>query len=371
MPLRCLNEYVELAAYNFDEHECDELKKLNNSYHHLKMHCCDSRVVLKKSSLGTQFFAHAKKGVCITAPESVEHLFAKSQVASALNGTDWSARTEVMGITPAGEQWTADVLAERESKKVAIEIQWSPQNQDETQRRQKRYDESGVLGLWLFKKPTNLLSEKHTPAFLLEVDVAAKVAKVKLQSDRYFSYARRDIDLRAEKNWAQTIELQRFIRGSLTGALQWAPGLNQILPFEIHGAQQTCWKCHQLTRIVTALVFRVDQVFKGARSLSGRLSDFDSPIGKKCFNEAIASLNLRNIGVGVIKDRYSRTMGGSYLSNGCIHCDALQGAFFDHEVWHEAELISTTECKMLAALFEDDSRIENPHYWWFDEKISY
>ncbi|MBK9340609.1 MAG: hypothetical protein IPN04_08360 [Rhodoferax sp.] len=147
------------------------------------MHCCGSRVVLKKSSLGTQFFAHSKKGVCITAPESVEHLFAKSQVATSLIGTDWSARTEVTGKSPMGEQWIADVLLNAGSKKVAIEIQWSPQDQEETQRRQKRYKDSGIRGLWLFRKPTNLLSEKHTPTFLLEVDIATKLAKVKLQSD--------------------------------------------------------------------------------------------------------------------------------------------------------------------------------------------
>ncbi|MBK7502520.1 MAG: hypothetical protein IPI14_07715 [Polaromonas sp.] len=199
MPLRCLDEHTEIAAYNLNENEWEELKKLNSSLHHLKMHCCGSRVVLKKSSLGTQFFAHSKKGVCITAPESVEHLFAKSQVATSLIGTDWSARTEVTGKSPMGEQWIADVLAERGSKKVAIEIQWSPQDQEETQRRQKRYKDSGIRGLWLFRKPTNLLSEKHTPTFLLEVDIATKLAKVKLQSYDFFPYYRRDSDLRGEK----------------------------------------------------------------------------------------------------------------------------------------------------------------------------
>ena len=32
-----------------------------------------------------------------------------------------------------------------------------------------------------------------------------------------------------------------------------------------------------------------------------------------------------------IKVRYSRSAGGSYTSNGCIHCDALFGAFHIHE----------------------------------------
>jgi hypothetical protein len=26
-----------------------------------------------------------------------------------------------------------------------------------------------------------------------------------------------------------------------------------------------------------------------------------------------------------VKDRFSKTAGGSYLSNGCEHCDAIQG----------------------------------------------
>jgi len=37
---------------------------------------------------------------------------------------------------------------------------------------------------------------------------------------------------------------------------------------------------------------------------------------------------LASHGVGVIKSRYSKTVDGSYLSNGCYHCDAIQGDFF-------------------------------------------
>jgi hypothetical protein len=32
--------------------------------------------------------------------------------------------------------------------------------------------------------------------------------------------------------------------------------------------------------------------------------------------------------VGAIKSRYSKTIGAFYLSNGCYHCDAIQGDFF-------------------------------------------
>lgn len=41
-------------------------------------------------------------------------------------------------------------------------------------------------------------------------------------------------------------------------------------------------------------------------------------------------------GIGLIKPRYSRMEGQTYLSSGCIHRDALQGRFFDHEVAYDA-----------------------------------
>ncbi|MFX9027565.1 hypothetical protein ABTN22_19170, partial [Acinetobacter baumannii] len=40
---------------------------------------------------------------------------------------------------------------------------------------------------------------------------------------------------------------------------------------------------------------------------------------------------LKSHGIGELRPRHSRTEGGSYLSNGCVHCDALQGRFFEHE----------------------------------------
>ncbi len=38
------------------------------------------------------------------------------------------------------------------------------------------------------------------------------------------------------------------------------------------------------------------------------------------------------VGVGPVKPRFSRTRKGEYLSNGCVHCDALLGDFY---LYHE------------------------------------
>jgi competence protein CoiA len=36
---------------------------------------------------------------------------------------------------------------------------------------------------------------------------------------------------------------------------------------------------------------------------------------------------LRALRVGPLRLRFSRTVGSTYMSNGCCHCDALQGNF--------------------------------------------
>src|SRR5262245_32280524 len=94
-----------------------------------------------------------KRGACATGPETKEHLELKRIVVEAARRRGWTADTEVTGITPAGEQWRADVLAQNDPRKVAIEIQWSGQSNDETWRRQGRYKRCHIRGLWL--KPTD------------------------------------------------------------------------------------------------------------------------------------------------------------------------------------------------------------------------
>lgn len=139
------------------------LTATNRHVRHLRATCCGSPLVLKTSRLGTRFFAHLALGGCASGDESPEHLHLKALAIAAARAAGWTAEAEVAGTTPGGEPWRADVLATRGRHRVAVEVQWSGQADDETRRRQARYAASGVRGLWLFRRP-GFLSDADVPA---------------------------------------------------------------------------------------------------------------------------------------------------------------------------------------------------------------
>jgi hypothetical protein len=139
MPLRCVDPTGKsVHSFNLSDDAWQALMLENREARHLRMPCCNSPVVLKQSHLGTRFFAHRMLGVRNNCGETEVHLELKNMVIEAVRRQGWTAETEVTGQAPDGEQWRADVLARKGNAKVAIEIQWSGQTNDETMRRQER-----------------------------------------------------------------------------------------------------------------------------------------------------------------------------------------------------------------------------------------
>ena len=153
MPLRCFDPSVNRSVLAFDlsPEQWRALQRENRSARHLRMPCCQAQVTLKRSRRGTPFFAHKSVGQCATAPETEAHLRLKRIAVDAARTYGWDAETEVAGRTAKGEQWRADVFAQKARSRVAIELQWSSQTNEETLCRQARYAESGVRCLWLFR----------------------------------------------------------------------------------------------------------------------------------------------------------------------------------------------------------------------------
>ena len=74
--------------------------------------------------------------------------------------------TEVRGVCPDGEEWQADVLAEKDGVRVTIEPQISRQDLARYRERQDRYRRSGVFALWLAARlPAGYIESREMPIF--------------------------------------------------------------------------------------------------------------------------------------------------------------------------------------------------------------
>lgn len=131
------------------------------------LQCCKSRAVLKTSHLGTHFFAHRGKSDCPGALETEAHLDLKRALYDAVRGAGWQATIEHYD---QGRPWQADVLAVKGSRRVAFEIQWSPQSMPRTAERQSRYRSFGVGACWLFQTMPRSAARRDVPAFQIVIE---------------------------------------------------------------------------------------------------------------------------------------------------------------------------------------------------------
>lgn len=211
----------------------------------------------------------------------------------------WNAATEVTGKTPEGEEWRADVLATKGTKRIAFEVQWSAQTDAETLRRQAQYARSGIRCLWLFRQ-RSFPDSDEVPAVRIFGSVKEGLS-VLLKGGRVLSIA----------EFLTAVFEHRFKRTPPPGCL----ARLRIVTKEID-----CWKCGVFTRIVTRII-----VENGASDWEFNLVDFQTMAE---FESLLAPLVPNVPELGEIKFRYSQTTKGRYLSNGCHECGALIGDFF-------------------------------------------
>jgi competence protein CoiA len=369
MPLKCLRGEEEIYAFNIESDEAwEDLRKANAKAKDLRMPCCHAGVVLRTSKLGTKHFAHARIESCQTAPETAEHLLAKMAVLEAIKKTDWTPLPEQAGNTPSGEEWRADVLAVKGKAKVAFEIQWSRQDKAETIRRQKRYDEAGVRGLWLFRQKDFPIG-KETPAFRLVFEPETKTFRILLPSPHYHpEWAGRTKE--DAHHWGQSIPLATFVAGALKGQLRFAPALGLILPLEVSTVEIQCWRCKEMTGIIIGLNFVASRILPGCPDIPTTIYKLAEqlPKGNEVVMAMLPARLLNSHGIGAIRPRYSKTASRAYMSNGCVHCDAIQGRFYEHDFAYDGKTAFEIEVEFKAewgpALTSAKSFIDR---WWFNE----
>jgi len=227
MPLSATLATEAIFAFNYTP---ENWQSLRDRASELRFPCCDAGVVLKRSPLGTQFFAHARRGKCTTAPETAEHLQVKDVIARTAIAAGWEARSEVRGKTPDGDDWVADVLVVRGTVKLAFEVQWSRQSTEEATARQARYAKSGVRALWLMRQDDIPTPSKVLPAFKLAL--ANEGFEVAIDWDSVFKLSR------------QCIPLAEFIAGTLSRKLIWRPLEGRVVDVKIGAFMRKCWHCN-------------------------------------------------------------------------------------------------------------------------------
>lgn len=164
MPLRARwNGKDVLACLLSDEEWAALERERRRTALALVLPCCGIAAYQRTGPQGTRHFVHQPGHACTTAPESDEHLRAKSEIARACHAQGWEPVTEY-----AGPDWIADVLASRARQRVAFEVQLSPQTARETRLRHGRYLRDGVHDCWLFATvPDGLEADEAVPCFSL------------------------------------------------------------------------------------------------------------------------------------------------------------------------------------------------------------
>ncbi len=308
MPLRCKLNGKEIHSFNLSKEEWVELKK-NYRSEELRTFFCNSRCIPKTSSLGTQFFSHFKRLNCNSAHESKEHLLVKEITALVAQRNGWVIKTEYGGTNCNGERWIADVYCEKDYKKIVFEVQLSPQTNEETERRQLIYKESGIRACWFVKKRkhknyfhNDLFNSFETPLFEIKINDENKFV-----IDRF------------------NVSLESMVDGMLNNKLKWSPKLGDILSARIHMGKIECWKCNkEINEILGAMI-----VDKYGNQLG--FIHFDVNDIAKLIKINLSKELCNKYKIGKIKHRYSKVVEESYNSNGCYYCGALLGNFYLHE----------------------------------------
>ncbi|MCS1406929.1 MAG: hypothetical protein M2R45_00085 [Verrucomicrobia subdivision 3 bacterium] len=313
MPLSCKikGEGQKLLAFDLTTDQWEQLRVDNRRKKHLRMPCCDAKVVLKKSNRGTRFFAHKRVGDCDASGETEHHLRLKQIAVEAARSAGWEAETEVPGGTPSSGEWVADVLATKGHAKVAIEIQWSGQTYEKTLQRQQRYKADGVRCLWLMRR----IGEDFTPTRELPI---AQVSED--QDAGYLAHLTPGYEHDSE----QVLPVREFLDAAFSRRFHFSVPRRCLGTASVRVGNLECWRCKKETNIISFIT--VDLGFGPIRFTVPYLDGCDSLVS------GLVRLIPRDLRVGAIKHRHSKTQGYAYLSNGCGHCGALIGQFFEYQV---------------------------------------
>lgn len=264
------------------------------------LRCCGSRAYFRRSPLGTRHFVHHRRGTCEAGLETWQHLLVKAWVAKLARSAGW-----IVEIEARGQGWIADVLCRNGPTSIAYEVQWTSQTLEAYTARSEKYLTSGVLPIWLARRPPGAfyLDDLPYPILYLTVFDAAAVtlSARRLATHRLDEFVQRQLDGRLV--WRQACPLRN-------------PGMTLIE--EVHLG---CWNCtfrgpglKLAGSSYCCDVFNDHPLMFNERSMA--LTEAD---------EMAAALAGERFRVAL---RHSATARRSYLVNECPHCGAIYGDWY-------------------------------------------
>jgi competence protein CoiA len=99
MTLKCTSGDQELLSIDFDAEGWEDLRARNRKERALEMTCCCADVTLRQTKLGTQYFAHAKKGNRPAGTDPAEIMLAREMITKAVRRAGWSISVETAGTS--------------------------------------------------------------------------------------------------------------------------------------------------------------------------------------------------------------------------------------------------------------------------------
>jgi competence protein CoiA len=363
MPLTCNDGATKLHSYHFDETTWAELKESNRANKHLEFGCCGARASVRTSTLGTKYFAHAKRVGCDSVSESAEHLMAKMEICLALQDSNWTALPEHR-ITDADGLVIADIFAARnpgDAKGIAFEIQWSRQTEDRSVERTERYRMNGLRTLWLMRQD-EIPVARETPAVRLEKVETEFFVRI---PHRFYWICDTKKDRLEDRMWTQRIPLREFIKGVVEGRFRFGFPDRVEVPIDIFGGNSTCRACSKSTYVAQFGTFKLDQVWPGLVTTSYSLQT----LGEK--NDDVSSFMLQTMKEMQLKRSkseihkcWSRQYKKSFLAHKCPACGTLNSANFIHSAtnWEDP-------CASASAFFsrtELEKCLGPANTWTFD-----
>jgi hypothetical protein len=254
----------------------------------------------------------------------ISHDRVKIQILSACDALGLQAKEEYRG-----KDWRADVFVAANGVNYAFEVQTTRQSLNKTLERQEKYQRDGIIGCWLFEKePTKLEGElQYLPLFKLShIDGQVHVS------------------LKERKK----LPLDIFISDYLQNKIKFCKKL-RLPKAEIRFIKQPCWKCgfEYYIYYVGGFISPCNaEIFEHEAMWGSEKMIFMPEIMVKV-NEYVSSAKEKNLNVGTIKERFSKTIDKSYLSFGCPECDSIFGDWFLHEIIMETFYGDGIEDKIL------------------------